>query len=187
MERKAEFRSEYVNGEIIAMAGASREHNRITMNLGSRLDGQLDGSACEPFAADMRVRVSPSRYTYPDVVVACDPQFEDTSLDTLRNPIVIIEVLSPSTSGDDRGWKFAHYRLNPTLTDYVLISQNEPLVEHYVRQNEGQWVLTILNGLEAVLRLPSITCELPLSVIYRRVEFTPETLMPGQSSGGIIG
>jgi Uma2 family endonuclease len=121
MECKAKFRREYVNGEILAMAGASWKHNRITLNIGSLLNGQLQNTPCEPFTTDMRVRVSPSRDTYPDAVVACDPEFEDISLDTLRNPVVIIEVLSPSTAGDDREWKFAHYRLNPTLRKYFLI------------------------------------------------------------------
>jgi Uma2 family endonuclease len=179
MDRKAECRSEYVNGEILAMAGASREHNRMTLNIGTSLTGQLRGKPCEPFTSDLRVRISPVRYAYPDVVVACDPlDFEDGSLDILRNPVVIMEVLSPTTESDDRSWKFAYCRRTATLTDYVMLSQYQPFVEHYTRQINDQWVLTELSGLEAVLRLPSIGCELPLSEIYERVEFAPDPAMP---------
>lgn len=178
MDRKAEFRSEYVNGEILAMAGASRVHNRITLNAGSMLTALLRGSPCEPFTNDLRVAVSPTRYAYPDVVVACGgPQFIDGQLDTLLNPTVIMEVLSPTTAGDDRSWKFAHYRRLETLSDYVMLSQFQPFIEHYTRQ-ETQWVLTEVAGLDAVLRLPSIGCDLPLTAIYERVEFVLDPEMP---------
>ena len=178
MDRKAEFRSEYVNGEILAMAGASRVHNRITLNAGAMLTALLRGSPCEPFTNDLRVAVSPTRYAYPDVVVACGgPQFIDGQLDTLLNPTVIMEVLSPTTAGDDRSWKFAHYRRLETLSDYVMLSQFQPFIEHYTRQ-ETQWVLTEVAGLDAVLRLPSIGCDLPLTAIYERVEFVLDPEMP---------
>ena len=178
MDRKAELRSEYVNGEILAMAGASRVHNRITLNAGSMLTALLRGSPCEPFTNDLRVAVSPTRYAYPDVVVACGgPQFIDGQLDTLLNPTVIMEVLSPTTAGDDRSWKFAHYRRLETLSDYVMLSQFQPFIEHYTRQ-ETQWVLTEVAGLDAVLRLTSIGCDLPLTAIYERVEFVLDPEMP---------
>lgn len=179
LERQAEFRSEYMNGEIIAVAGASRQHNRITLNIGSALTGLLQATPCEPFTTDMRVRISPARYTYPDAVVACgELEFEDTGLDTLINPVVIIEVLSPTTETDDRGWKFAHCRRSKTLVDYVLVSQDRPFIEHYTRRDQDLWTLRELDGLSDVLRLPSIGCELPLSQIYARVEFPPETTLP---------
>lgn len=179
MDRKAERRSEYVDGEILAMAGASREHNLIVTNLAGELRGLLRGRPCETYSNDMRVKISPVRYTFPDVVVACDgPGFEDRSLDILLDPTVIFEVLSPTTENDDRSWKFFHYRQLATLTDYVMLSQYQPLVEHYTRSSDDKWVLTELRGLEAVLRLPSIGCELPLPVIYERVEFAPDPALP---------
>ena len=179
-DRKAEYRSEYVNGEIMAMAGASREHNRITLNIGAALTTQLRGSPCEPFTSDLRVK-SPATGSlfFPDVVAGCAPlKFEDNSLDILLNPTVIMEVLSPTTAADDRSWKFAHYRRLETLTDYVMLSQFQPFLEHYTRQENGQWVLTEVAGLDAVLRLPSLGCDLPLTTIYERVEFAPDPDMP---------
>ncbi len=179
MDRKADHRSEYVNGEILAMAGASRVHNRITLNIGAALTTQLRGSPCEPFTSDLRVKsLATGSFLFPDIVVGCGPlEFEDSSLDILLNPTVIMEVLSPTTAADDRSWKFAHYRRLETLTDYVMLSQYQPFVEHYTRR-DNQWVLTELVGLEAVLRLPSLGCELPLTAIYERVEFAPDPEMP---------
>lgn len=179
MDRQAERRSEYVNGEIMEMAGASREHNLIVTNLVRELSGLLRGRPCETYSNDMRVKISPARYTYPDVVVACNgPEFEDSAVDILLNPFVIMEVLSPSTENDDRSWKFFHYRQLETLTDYVMLSQYQSLVEHYTRQPDGRWVLTELRGPASVLRLPSIGCELPLPAIYERVEFASPPMMP---------
>jgi len=187
MDRKAEYRSEYVAGEVVAMAGASREHNRITINIGSALLVQLRGSSCEPFTTDLRVKGrTTGAYLFPDVVAGCAPlEFEDASLDILLNPVVLMEVLSPTTERDDRGWKFAHYRRLATLTDYVMLSQYQPFVEHYTRNSDDKWVLTELRGLSSVLRLPSIGCELPLAVIYERVEFAPDPVLAAlEMSGG---
>ena len=179
LDRKADHRSEYVNGEVLAMAGASRVHNRITLNIGAALTEQLRGSTCEPFTSDLRVKsLATGSFLFPDVVVGCGPlEFEDSSLDILLNPTVIMEVLSPTTAADDRSWKFAHYRRLETLTDYVMLSQFEPFVEHYTRRGD-HWVLTELIGLEAVLHLPSLGCELPLTAVYERVEFAPDPEMP---------
>jgi Uma2 family endonuclease len=178
IDRKADHRSEYVNGEILAMAGASREHNLIVTNLVRELSLSLRGRPCETYSNDMRVEVSSTRYAYPDVVVACgQPEFKEGQLDTLKNPTVVLEVLSPTTAADDRSWKFAHYRRLETLTDYVMLSQFQPFIEHYMRR-DNQWMLTEVVGIEAVLRLPSIGCDLPLSAIYERVEFAPDPEMP---------
>jgi Uma2 family endonuclease len=174
MERKAEFKSEYVSGEIIAMAGASREHILIVSNLVRELGNLLRTSTCETYSNDMRTRISQTRYTYPDVVVGCLPEFEDTSLDVLLNPLVIIEVLSPTTEVDDRGWKFAHYRRSATLTDYVMIAQHYPSVEHYSRFGQDLWTLREYVSLEDILTLPSLACEVRLADIYERVVFPPE-------------
>ncbi|HZO87468.1 MAG TPA: Uma2 family endonuclease [Chthonomonadaceae bacterium] len=130
-ERKAETKSEYHGGRIVAMAGASKGHNRITVNLIRHLANQLEGTSCEPFANDLRVRVPAcDKYDYPDVAVVCgEPQFEDSHLDTLLNPTLIIEVLSDTTEAADRGEKFACYRTLASLTTYVLVAQKRPSVE----------------------------------------------------------
>ena len=172
LERQAETKSEYLNGCIYAMSGASRGHNRITVNLTSALHAQLKRKPCEPFSGDMRVKVSPTGlYTYPDLVVVCGKgQFEDTHLDTLLNPTLIIEVLSDSTEAYDRGRKFEHYRKLESLAEYVLISQHWPHVESYRRQPDHHWLLTESSGLDGVLRLESIDCELALVEVYDKVE-----------------
>jgi Uma2 family endonuclease len=124
----------------------------------------------------MRVKVSPTGlYTYPDVTVVCgEPEFEDADVDTLLNPKVLVEVLSPSTADYDRGGKFTHYRPLTSLQEYVLISQDRPLVEHYVRQGQDEWLLTDQRSLQDTVILPSIQCQLPLSEIYLKVQFAPD-------------
>ena len=175
IERKAEFKSEYDNGFVYAMSGASREHNLIASNLNGALWPQLRGRPCESYMADMRVRAGASRlYSYPDVTIVCgEPRFLDAEVDTLLNPTVIVEVLSRSTESSDRGRKFGHYRKLQSLREYVLIAQEEVLVERYLRRGE-EWLLTVLSDLDDVLRLESIECEVPLRTIYERV-FPAET------------
>lgn len=172
IERKAEYKSEYSDGEMYAMSGASREHNRITVNLIRVVGNQLRGGSCEPFSGDMRVRIPfPRRYVYPDLVIACgEAEFEDDELDVLLNPVVVVEVLSASTESYDRSTKRSWYRRIESLREYVLVSQDSPHVERYVKRDEG-WVLTDTDGLEATVRLESIGCELALSEIYDRVTF----------------
>ena len=169
-ERKQPFKNEYHNGQIVAMSGASRAHNRITLDTATHLNIQLMESACEVFAGDMRVRTSPTvSYFYPDVIVVCgEPRFEDDTFDTLLNPVVVIEVLSSSTAAYDRGEKFEHYKQLASLQEYILVSQDSVRVEHYRRQNT-QWIHNIFQRLEDVLPLVSIACEVPLRAIYRRV------------------
>ncbi len=171
LERQASYKSEYVNGGIFAMAGASREHNQIAFNIAGELHGQLKNRPCLAYVNDMRVKVSATGlYTYPDVAAMCgEPQFEDEQMDTLLNPSVIIEILSPSTEAYDRGDKFAHYRRLPSLMEYVLIAQDKVRVEHYIRQDR-RWVLTELDGLDDRLGLVSIQCEIPLREIYAKVD-----------------
>ena len=179
LERQAETKSEYWNGGIYAMSGASRNHNRITFNLARRIGNQLDGKPCEGYANDMRVKVSPTGlYTYPDVIVVCgEPRFEDDQLDTLLNPQVIIEVLSESTEKYDRGDKFAHYRMLDSLADYLLVAQHQPLIEHFQRQTDGSWRYSVAQGLEAEIAIPAIGCVLRLVEVYQWVEF-PEPRGP---------
>ncbi|MDE0426786.1 MAG: Uma2 family endonuclease [Candidatus Poribacteria bacterium] len=169
-ERKQPFKNEYHNGQIIAMSGASRWHNRITVDTTVQLSNQLMESECEVFAGEMRVRTSPEvSYFYPDVIVVCgEPRFEDDTFDTLLNPILVAEVLSPSTAAFDRGEKFEHYKQIASLEEYVLISQDRVRVEHYHRQGT-QWIHNTFQSLEDMLRLVSIECEVPLHAIYRRV------------------
>lgn len=172
IERSAEFKSEYFNGEIFAMSGASEPHNVIVLNTGAEIRQHLKKRPCKVYANDMRVKVSPTGlYTYPDVVVVCgQAQFDDAHLDTLLNPTILIEVLSDSTEAYDRGRKFEHYRSLESLAEYVLIAQNRPQVEAYRRQPSQQWLLTESRGLEGVLRLHSIECDLALAEIYDKVE-----------------
>ena len=139
----------------------------------AELNVQLRNRVCEVYPSDMRVKVSPTgTYTYPDVVVVCEePQFEDTHFDTLLNPTVLIEVLSPSTAAYDRGGKFASYQKLDSLCEYVLISQDKVRVEYYLRQKQT-WDLTEFHSLSDIFRLVSIACELPLQAIYAKVQFS---------------
>jgi len=171
-ERQAEYRHEYVAGKIVAMSGATRRHNLISVNITREISNGLKGRPCEAYAADMRVRLEGARfYTYPDVVAVCgEPRFEDGVLDTLLNPTVIAETLSPTTEGYDRGEKFAYYRQIASLQDYVLLSQDRMRVEHYTRQGEF-WLYTALERPEDHLNLASIGCRISLTEIYDKVVF----------------
>ncbi|MDR3637375.1 MAG: Uma2 family endonuclease [Isosphaeraceae bacterium] len=171
LERKAEFKSEYDNGYVYAMSGASRKHNLVAGNLYREISTQLRGRPCESFMSDMRVRANATGlFSYPDLAVVCgEPRFLDKEVDTLLNPTVIVEVLSPSTEVYDRGRKFAHYRRMRSLQEYVLIAQDKVLVERYTRQGEEDWLLTELSRLDDVLRLDSIGCQVPPREIYERV------------------
>ncbi|MFO7884652.1 MAG: Uma2 family endonuclease [Desulfobacteraceae bacterium] len=176
-ERASELRHEYYDGEIFAMVGASLNHNRINRNIIRRLENQLEGSSCEAFISDMRVKVDElDKYTYPDIVIVCgDIKLEDDKFDTLLNPIVIIEILieilSDSTEAYDRGTKFQHYRLVPSLQEYILVSQNSYLVERYVRSDEGSWRYFSYENMEHTMEIESVKCNLLLSDIYYRVMF----------------
>ena len=171
-ERKALTKSEYRDGQIYAMPGASREHNLITVNVTGEFYIQLRNRKCEVYPSDMRVKVSAAGlYTYPDVIVVCDePLFDDSHFDTLLNPTVLIEVLSPSTAAYDRGEKFRRYQFLDSLCEYLLISQDKVCVEHYLRQ-EQNWDLTEFRSLDDVFQLASIDCELSLQAIYAKVQF----------------
>ena len=173
LERKAVTKNEYLNGQIVAMSGASNAHNIITMNTANQLYNQLVDQDCLVYASDMRVGVSsPTSYFYPDVTVVCgEPRFEDDVFDTLLNPTVVIEVLSPSTAAYDRREKFIRYQQIASLKEDILISQSQMFVEHHLRQ-ESQWRATEFQKFEDVVPVTSIKCELLLSHIYRRVTFS---------------
>ena len=172
-ERKAEYKSEYYRGEMFAMAGASWEHTLIKDNTAYEARKQLVDSPCRVLTSDLRVKVDASGlYTYPDIIIVCDePRFEDQMFDTLLNPRVLMEVLSDSTEKYDRGAKFKHYRQLPSLQEYVLIAQDEPLVERHVRQANGDWLMTEFRGLMQTLALTSVLVKIALTDIYRGVEF----------------
>jgi Uma2 family endonuclease len=171
-ERASESRHEYQSGRIYSMAGASREHNLITGNVAGELRSQLKGKPCETYSNDMRVRISRTRlYTYPDVVVVCGkPVFIDDYNDTLINPTLIVEVLSPTTEAYDRGEKFRDYRTIESFSEYVLIAQNKMAVDHFVKQNN----IWVIKEVEQKVRLVTISCTLSLADIYDRVEFEAE-------------
>lgn len=182
IERAALEKSEYYNGEMFALAGTTREHSLINGNIAAALRNQLKDHPFETYSNNMRVRTRPGGlYTYPDVVVVCgDREFEDAEVDILVNPTLIVEVLSTSTEAYDRGDKFAMYRENASLQEYVIVSQHQPRVESYLRQANGTWLLSIASGLEATIRLTSIDCELALSEVYERLTFAvPEALAKG--------
>lgn len=171
MERRAEFKSEYDCGQIFAMAGASRAHNLVSGNVFGALQRKLAESPCEVYSSDMRVQAaSASRYSYPDVAVVCGkPEFLDAKEDTLLNPLVLVEVLSPSTESKDRGEKFLRYRRIEALSDYLLVSQDAHRVEHFQRQADGSWRLTEAEGLGGSVTLDALGCVLPLAEVYAKV------------------
>ncbi len=183
LERKSETRNEYYNGEILAMSGASREHNLISVNLLRDSGNQLEDRPCEAYTSDMRVAIEATGlYTYPDVSVVCgEPRFLESEVDTLLNPMVIVEVLSPTTEAYDRGVKFRHYRRIRSLREFVLITQERMLVERFTRQG-NDWVLSDLTEPDQVLKLESINCEIPLSRIYAKVTFPETTGASGETA-----
>lgn len=170
-ERASEEKHEYLNGEIFLMSGASPNHNTIQINIAAALHTQLRQRPCMIYGSDQRVRIPDTGlYTYPDFSVICDPpQFEGG--DTLLNPTLIVEVLSPSTESYDRGRKFQHYRALPSLREYVLIAQDSPHIERYLRQPNDEWLLADATGLDASIELASIGCRLVIADVYERVTF----------------
>jgi len=172
IERATQQRNEYFNGEIFAMGGASERHNLIVGNVFASLHFQMRGRPCKVYSSDMRVKISVTGlYTYPDIVALCgEASFADEQQDTLLNPNVIIEVLSKSTEGYDRGDKFAHYRRIESLREYILISQDKNRIEHYIRQPDNQWLMSEIYQLQENLDLPSINCSLHISDVYDKID-----------------
>jgi Uma2 family endonuclease len=185
LEREAEERSEYLDGVIYAMAGESDEHGDISVNLAMIIATQLKGKDCRARLKDTKVRSGPipnlrnatkGLYSYPDVVVICgERQFHDSHRDVILNPTVIIEILSPATEAFDRGEKFDRYQFwNPTLSDYLLVSQDQPKIEHYIRQSDGSWSYFVYRGLQSKVPLKSIQCTLSLAEVYDRIIFASD-------------
>ena len=184
-ERQSPTKHELVNGVVVAMAGASPRHNAIAVNVTVALAGRLRGR-CHVLNSDQRVHVEATGlYAYPDVVVVCGaPRFHPRDEDTLTNPTLLVEVLSPLTEAYDRGAKFAHYRSIPSLMEYVLVSQDEPRVEHYRRLDTGQWLLTEYHGEGALLSVHTPGIEVPLAEIFGGLEaFPPAVPQESQRRG----
>jgi Uma2 family endonuclease len=174
-EKQSESRNEYYDGVLVSMAGASLDHNRAAVDTASALNGLLSGTGCEAFAMDLRVLLSESKYAYPDVVTVCgEPHLVGNEPPTLTNPILICEVPSPSTEAFDRNRKFEYYAAIETFEEYLLISQDRPKVERYHREpgiGQEKWIYEIYSSIDDVICLESISCSLPLSLIYKRVDF----------------
>jgi Uma2 family endonuclease len=182
LERASLERHQYVDGEIFAMAGETPAHGDITSNVNGILYVQLRGTPCRARIKDTKVRSgplprSPKRraglYSYPDIVVICgEPKYLDEHQDVILNPKVIVEVLSASTEAFDRGRKLKAYRkYNPSLTDYVLISQDSALIEHFYQEKNGKWIHEIYEGIGAIVKIESIHCQLAAVDVYERIEF----------------
>ncbi len=171
-----ETKHEFYDGELFAMVGAGRNHNRINVNLTKKLgiNFETNSAHCEVFSNDMRVKVE-NGYVYPDLVISCgEAEFEDNEFDSLTNPVVIIEILSDSTEAFDRGDKFEYYKAIPTLQEYILVSQKKIWVGQFIRKDGGKWEYGSYQGSDQVLKMESINYHLPLSELYLNVEFDPK-------------
>jgi Uma2 family endonuclease len=172
-ERLSETRSEYIDGGVFPMTGAGLNHVQIVTNVATDLNIQLRPSPCRVLAVDLKIRLQESRkFFYPDVTVVCEaPQFHDERKDIILNPVLVIEVLSPSTEAFDRGAKFGAYQTIDSLQEYLLVAQDKPRVEQFVRNGDGKWTYAAVEGLESSLALPSIGCTLNLDAVYDKVDF----------------
>ena len=173
-ERNAPERHEFLDGNVYAMAGESPRHSTICFNLYAITGNQLRGKRCRGYSPNMKVATNEKGlYSYPDLTIVCSqPKYHDKKGDVLINPTVIFEVPSPSTESYDRGEKFLRYVNGiKSLTDYILISQNNPTIEHFQKQSNGEWEKTEIEGMESVLKIASIECEISLTELYDLVEF----------------
>jgi Uma2 family endonuclease len=173
-ERQSEVKHELIDGEIFEMAGATKRHTLISANVIRLLGNQLLERDCNAYGSDMRVKIpATEKYTYPDVVAVCgEEEFEDSTEDTLINPQLIIEVLSKSTEGYDRGAKFEYYQTIESFREYVLITQEPFRVEQYVRKNKNEWTYFEFRKPEDIVKLISIDCETSLQDIYHKIQQT---------------
>ena len=172
-EKNSKIKHEFFDGEMFAMTGASLNHNRISRNIQRELGMLLKGSSCENLSSDMRVKIQArEQYTYPDIVIACDDILLEKidGVETLLNPVVIIEILSDSTEAYDRGKKFSRYRLISSFKEYILVSQNHCQVERFVRGDDS-WKYFSYEDMNQSLTIDSVDAELLLSDIYYRVGF----------------
>lgn len=175
LERAATYRSEYFRGEIFAMAGGSPQHSLIKSNVMGTLWSRLRGRPCRAYDSDLRIKCPTGLYTYPDASVICSElEFDDEQRDTVLNPTLLVEVLSKTTEAYDRGKKFDHYRTIPSLREYVLVSQNEPMIQRFLRNDDETWTLSAIANLDQSIPLRSIGIDLSLAEVYERVDFISE-------------
>lgn len=175
LELASEERYEYFNGEVFCMSGVSPEHAQIESNLITTLNNELRERGCRVFPANIRLKVpSAPPYRYPDLAVVSDkPSYERIGgIEALTNPVLLIEVLSPSTEAYDRGDKFTYYKSIPSFREYLLVAQHRPHIAHYVKQADGKWDYEETNEVTSDLHLPTIGCTLALSEVYREVDFS---------------
>ncbi len=176
MDRAAEVASEYHDGEVFSISGVSREHSKLSVNIAVSFGTRLASTPCVPFASPLRVRTTSSHFVYPDFMVVCGKSiFTDEHVDTLTNPIVVVEILSPSTADYDYGAKFKLYQRLPSLQEYILISQDQPRIDVYRKAGKVDWHLSILEGLQSVLEVQCLELSIPLTEIYSRIEFPQGT------------
>jgi Uma2 family endonuclease len=173
LEASSEYKHEYSQGSVYAMTGGSIRHGVITVNIGTQLNNQLANRDCTVTSSDVRIYIARKQaYRYPDVMVFCgDPAYVRERIDTISNPVVLIEVLSPSTALVDRNDKLLEYTRVESLQAYLLVSQHEPRIERYMRHESGEWLYTIASGLDSEIALPAIGCTLALSKVYQKVTF----------------
>lgn len=183
-EAKSKIKHEFMDGEIYAMAGASRGHNLATTNISRILGNALIETDCEVYASDFRIKIRDGHNVYPDVAVACGEIETEGNETTLLNPIVVFEVLSKSTEKRDRGDKAEDYLKLNSLQDYVLVSQYRVRVEHFARQKNNVWTLKIYEDLNDVVELDSIKCEVSLKLIYLKLKISPLKLVDKKKKNG---
>jgi Uma2 family endonuclease len=185
IERAAEFKSEFFDGEMFAMAGGTLQHSLIGTNLTGEFRNRLKSGRCVAYNAELRVKVEATGLnTYPDLSVICgQPRFVEGTNDTVLNPTVLVEVLSDSTEAYDRGKKFEHYRQITTLQEYLLVSQKEPRIEKFSRRPDGQWLLSEAAGLEKSLEISSLQITISLAEVFANVTFVPTPIRPASASG----
>jgi Uma2 family endonuclease len=178
IERRATYRSEYLNGEMFAMAGATRQHNRISSNVVSEINQHIKPRDCNVYSSDLRVHVPSTGYfTYPDIVITCGKEeFTDTHNDILVNPLVVIEILSDSTASIDRGRKFEQYRELASFVEYLLIEQRTPHIEQYIFHDSQEWRYRDIRGIDEQVTIQAIDCTLLLRDIYHKVDLLPRPM-----------
>jgi Uma2 family endonuclease len=180
IESRAEYKSEYFEGQMFAMAGASPRHDSIVLNLILALSPNLRGQGCRMHSGDVRVHIpTTGLFTYPDLSLICaEPQFLATNPETLLNPSLIVEVLSPSTEAYDRGRKFEHYRTIQSLQEYLLVSSERISVDLFTRQPDGSWRLSSATALPDTLHLQTLDADLPIALIYQGIDFSTPPAPP---------
>ena len=183
-EAKSKIKHEYMDGEIFAMAGATRRHNLATTNVSTELNLQLRETDCEVYASDFRVKIREGHHVYPDVAVACDDILTENNDTTLLNPIVVFEVLSKSTESRDRGDKAEDYFRLDSLQDYILVSQNRVRVEHFAKQTNSEWTLKIYENPDDEIELKSLNCKIKLELIYLKIKLSPLKLIGRNKKNG---